>query len=137
MLNAIDRVLAPITLVAGVLVIVLLFAGPDLIGADKQVTAGAQPTSTATATPAAGGTAAPAADGKAVFASAGCGGCHTLADAGTSGTTGPNLDDAKPDAATVKSIVTSGSGIMPSFQGQLSDAEIEAVASYVSSAANH
>jgi cytochrome c oxidase subunit 2 len=35
-----------------------------------------------------------AADGKAVFSSQGCGGCHTLADAGTSGTTGPSLDDA-------------------------------------------
>lgn len=34
-----------------------------------------------------------AAQGKKLFAS-NCGGCHTLKDAGTSGTTGPNLDDA-------------------------------------------
>jgi cytochrome c oxidase subunit 2 len=33
-----------------------------------------------------------AAAGKAVFAAQGCGGCHTLADAGTAGTTGPDLD---------------------------------------------
>jgi len=31
--------------------------------------------------------------GKQLFVKA-CGGCHTLADAGTSGTVGPNLDDA-------------------------------------------
>jgi cytochrome c oxidase subunit 2 len=31
--------------------------------------------------------------GKQVFSSQGCGGCHTLADANGSGTTGPNLDE--------------------------------------------
>ena len=35
-------------------------------------------------------------DGKQVFASAGCGGCHTLKDAGATGNVGPNLDDLKP-----------------------------------------
>jgi len=40
-----------------------------------------------------GSTTAP--DGKQVFLSAGCGGCHTLKDAGSSGTTGPNLDQLK------------------------------------------
>ena len=35
--------------------------------------------------------------GEAVFAAAGCGGCHTLEAAGSSGSVGPNLDDAKPD----------------------------------------
>ena len=34
--------------------------------------------------------------GKEVFESAGCVGCHTLADAGATGTVGPNLDEAKP-----------------------------------------
>ena len=33
------------------------------------------------------------AKGKALFIQT-CGSCHTLADAGTSGTVGPNLDDA-------------------------------------------
>jgi mono/diheme cytochrome c family protein len=32
--------------------------------------------------------------GKAVFASQGCGGCHTFSAAGTSASVGPNLDDA-------------------------------------------
>ena len=36
---------------------------------------------------------------KEVFASAGCGGCHTLKDAGSSGNVGPNLDDLKPSEA--------------------------------------
>ena len=35
-----------------------------------------------------------AAAGETVFASAGCGACHTLSAAGSSGTVGPNLDDA-------------------------------------------
>jgi cbb3-type cytochrome c oxidase subunit III len=34
------------------------------------------------------------ANGKALYTSAGCGGCHVLADAGSQGTVGPNLDDA-------------------------------------------
>ena len=68
--------------------------------------------------------------GEAVFTS-NCGTCHTLAAAGTDGTTGPNLDDLKPDEATVENQVRSGGGGMPAFEGQLSDAEIAAVASYV------
>ena len=39
--------------------------------------------------------------GKEVFESAGCVGCHTLADAGATGTVGPNLDEAKPPADLV------------------------------------
>jgi mono/diheme cytochrome c family protein len=70
-------------------------------------------------------------DGAEVFASAGCGGCHTLAAAGTTGNVGPNLDDLQPDAPTVKAQVTNGGGGMPSFSGELSAAEINAVARYV------
>ncbi len=73
--------------------------------------------------------------GKAVFASAGCGGCHTLADAGTNGNVGPNLDDAKPDASLVTDRVTNGQGVMPSFKDQLSEKQIADVAAYVSSVA--
>jgi len=74
-------------------------------------------------------------DGKQIFESAGCAGCHTLADAGSNGNVGPNLDDAKPPKALVVDRVTNGQGAMPSFKGQLSEAEIQAVADYVSSAA--
>jgi mono/diheme cytochrome c family protein len=72
------------------------------------------------------------ADGAAVFASAGCGSCHTLAAAGSNGTTGPNLDDLQPDKETVEEQVRNGGGGMPAFEGQLSDQEIEAVSEYVS-----
>jgi mono/diheme cytochrome c family protein len=69
-------------------------------------------------------------DGKAVF-TANCGSCHTLADAGTSGTIGPNLDEAKPSRALAVERVTNGKGAMPSFKGQLSEEQIQAVAEYV------
>jgi mono/diheme cytochrome c family protein len=69
--------------------------------------------------------------GKAVFASAGCVGCHTLADANAHGTVGPNLDQAKPPLSLVVTRVTTGAGAMPSFKGQLSDKQIADVAAYV------
>jgi mono/diheme cytochrome c family protein len=70
-------------------------------------------------------------DGKAVFASAGCGGCHTLKAAGSSGNVGPNLDQLKPAKPTVAHQVEVGGGAMPAFKGQLSPAEIDAVAEFV------
>lgn len=73
--------------------------------------------------------------GKAVFTE-NCATCHALADAGTSGTTGPNLDDVQPDEAGTRRQVTNGGGGMPAFGGRLSDAEIDAVASYVASVAS-
>jgi mono/diheme cytochrome c family protein len=73
--------------------------------------------------------------GKQVFASAGCGACHALADAGSSGQIGPNLDEAKPDYALVHERVTEGKGAMPSFSDRLSEAEIRNVAAYVAEAA--
>jgi mono/diheme cytochrome c family protein len=76
-----------------------------------------------------------AAEGKQVFASAGCGSCHTLADAGTTGTVGPNLDQAKPSKELAVDRVTNGQGGMPPFEGQLTAEEIQAVAEYVSSGA--
>jgi mono/diheme cytochrome c family protein len=73
-------------------------------------------------------------DGKGIFATS-CGGCHTLADAGTSGTTGPNLDDSKPSLELVTDRVTNGKGQMPSFADSLDEAQIQAVAEYVASSA--
>ena len=74
-------------------------------------------------------------NGKEVFASAGCGGCHTLADAGATQTIGPNLDESQPDEALVVDRVTNGAGAMPAFGDQLSEQEIADVAAYVSSVA--
>ena len=81
-----------------------------------------------------GGGQSAAAQGKQLFTS-NCGSCHTLGDAGTNGSVGPNLDDLKPDKARVQRQVINGGGPMPSFKGRLSDAQINAVATYVSSVA--
>jgi cytochrome c6 len=116
MLSQLDRGLAAVSWAAAALVVVLLFAGPSLIGANKSSAAGQT-------------------SGSAVFASAGCSGCHTLKAAGASGAIGPNLDQLRPSAATVSAIVRSGGGAMPSFSGKLSDARIAAVATYVSTVA--
>jgi uncharacterized membrane protein len=80
-------------------------------------------------------TAGNASAGKAVFGSAGCAGCHTLADAGAAGQVGPNLDAAKPPSSLVVERVTNGRGAMPSFSAKLSDQQIADVAAYVSSVA--
>ncbi len=89
--------------------------------------------STSTPTTSSGGTVSAAA-GKTVFTST-CASCHTLADAGTTGTVGPNLDDLKPDDALVVHQVTNGGGGMPAFGNQLSEDQIKSVALYVSSVA--
>jgi cbb3-type cytochrome c oxidase subunit III len=81
-----------------------------------------------------GGTQSASAQGKQIFTS-NCGGCHTLKDPGTSGQVGPNLDDLQPDKATVVRQVNNGGGQMPAFKGRLSPAQINAVATYVSSVA--
>jgi sulfite dehydrogenase len=69
--------------------------------------------------------------GKRVFLSAGCSGCHTLKDAGSTGTVGPNLDQAQPPLSLAVQRVTKGAGAMPSFKGQLSDKQIADVTAYV------
>jgi mono/diheme cytochrome c family protein len=69
--------------------------------------------------------------GRKVFLSAGCTGCHTLKDAGSTGTVGPNLDQAKPALSLAFLRVTQGAGAMPSFKGQLSQKQIADVIAYV------
>ena len=81
-----------------------------------------------------GGGGGDVAQGKELFASSGCGSCHTLADAGTTGTTGPNLDDLKPGMDAAVEQITNGGGGMPPFGSQLSEAEINAIAAYIVSA---
>jgi mono/diheme cytochrome c family protein len=73
--------------------------------------------------------------GKAIFQTVGCAGCHTLADAGSTGTVGPNLDQLKPPKSLVVDRVTNGKGAMPSFKATLNAQQIQAVADYVSSVA--
>ena len=78
-----------------------------------------------------GEAAGDAAAGEAIFASAGCGGCHTLEAAGSSGNVGPNLDESQPDAELVEQRVRNGAGAMPAFEGQLDDEEIANITAYV------
>ncbi len=87
---------------------------------------------------------APAGDpaaGKALFASNGCGGCHTFEAAGSSGAVGPNLDEALQgkDAEFVhQSIVEPNAevaegynpGVMPSFQ-QLSEDQVNDLVAFL------
>ena len=73
-------------------------------------------------------------DGKTIF-QAECSSCHTLAAAQATGKIGPNLDQLKPSEAIVKHQVEVGGGVMPAFKGTLSDAQIAAVAKFVSSSA--
>ena len=87
-------------------------------------TTAAQPGST-------GRGATASATGRAIFLANGCGGCHALAAAGTSGTTGPNLDQTHPSYARVLAQVTNGSGGMPSFADSLTSAQIRTLARYV------
>ncbi len=89
-------------------------------------------TETTDTVPAGGGD--PAA-GKEVFLGiGGCGSCHTFADAGTSGSIGPNLDDAAPSLDLALDRITNGQGAMPKFSDQLSSQQIADVAAYVSGA---
>jgi mono/diheme cytochrome c family protein len=72
-----------------------------------------------------------------------CGSCHTLADAGTNGTTGPNLDQVlkgksaafikqsieQPDAQIAKGYTA---GIMPKTYAQsLKPAQVDALVKYL------
>ena len=62
-----------------------------------------------------------------------CGGCHTLAAAGTGGQVGPVLDNVKPDYATALEFLTNGKGGMPSFKAQKwTDDQLKCIAGYVS-----
>src|SRR6266511_4759623 len=72
--------------------------------------------------------------GAKVFASSGCGGCHTLSAAAAKGQVGPNLDELKPDASTVAHQVRVGGNGMPSFRSKLSARQISLVADFVASA---
>ena len=69
--------------------------------------------------------------GKAVYASAGCGGCHTFEAAGSNGTVGPNLDDADADLAEAREQIANGGNGMPAFKDQLTEKQIADVAAFV------
>lgn len=72
-----------------------------------------------------------ASSGARVYAEAGCGSCHTLKAAGSSGTAAANLDERRLDARAVERWVREGGEAMPAYERQLSPFQIRAVARYV------
>ena len=119
------RTKLPVLLVAGVLALVAAGCGSD----DDSDTA--EPPA-ATTTENGGGETGDAANGEQVYVAAGCGGCHTFEAAGSTGSVGPNLDDAAPSFDLVVEQVTNGGGAMPAFGDELSEQEIRDVAAFVS-----
>jgi Cytochrome C oxidase, cbb3-type, subunit III len=116
---------------------------PNAGSTNGSTTGTTAPTTTAATTTSGGSTAttgtsggggAPAfpASAKGTFSTT-CGGCHTLADAGTHGNVGPNLDQLKPDEQTVAHQIENGGGGMPA--GLLKGDALTGVAQYVSAVA--
>ena len=68
--------------------------------------------------------------GKILFVAA-CGGCHTLAPAGTKGKKGPNLAEEPSAFAAVVSQITYGGEGMPAFGKGFTRAQIRNIAAYV------
>ena len=65
-----------------------------------------------------------------------CGTCHSLKSAGSTGNIGPNLDNLKPQLTQIIMAVKYGIGVMPPWEGILTDQEIEAVAYYIYNSIN-
>lgn len=70
-------------------------------------------------------------DGRTLFVQQ-CGACHTLADAGTKGSFGADLERNRPTRATILAAIADGRGTMPAqMLGRL---DAEKVAAYVARA---
>jgi mono/diheme cytochrome c family protein len=87
--------------------------------------------------------------GDQIFTAAGCAGCHTFGPAGSTGTIGPSLDDLKTAAGNREpgksaeeyiresltdpgAFLVQGFGnVMPSFEGRLTDEQIQALVDYL------
>jgi mono/diheme cytochrome c family protein len=130
--------------VVSVLFVVAMLSAVVVFGKEKESSAAGStsaqtttstPTSPHQAQPAPSGSQGNAAAGKTVFTSAGCSSCHTLKNAGATGTVGPNLDQLKPSFARVHHQVENGGAIMPAFKSTLTATQINDVAAYVSSVA--
>jgi mono/diheme cytochrome c family protein len=120
--------------IVAVLLVVAMLAAVEVFGGEhegEEKGGEAAQTDTLAGEEGEGGAEGDPAAGEEVFATAGCGNCHTSEDAGTSGTIGPNLDDSVFDFGAVVEQVTTGGGGMPPFEGELSEAEIQNVAAFV------
>ena len=74
--------------------------------------------------------------GRELFNNWSCSACHTLSDAGASGAVGPSLDNPNLTRDAIVNRIQMGGGPMPSFAGQISDADIGKLADYIV-AVNH
>ena len=132
------RNLKVFTLVS-ILLVVAMLASVEVFGAEHEGEEGGEAAETETGTEdggggqgqGGGGAQGDPAAGEEVFASAGCSSCHTLQEAGASGTVGPNLDESSIDEAGAVEQITQGGGGMPPFSGQLSEEQIRDVAAFV------
>ena len=108
-------------------------ATPQDQGGGDETTAGGTGTGGGTETGGAG--AGGNAEARSLF-KANCAACHVLEDAGTTGTAGPNLDEAKPAEDAAAEQIENGGGGMPAFGDQLSDDQIRSLAEYIASVAD-
>ncbi|HEY7537849.1 MAG TPA: cytochrome c [Gaiellaceae bacterium] len=140
-------------LLAGVLGFVLAACGGNGESESTttvETTTEAMTTAEGTTTGAMGTTEGDVAAGKTVFVSTGCGTCHTLSAAGTSGTIGPNLDDELVSAADASgesledyvrtsivdpnAVVAEGyqEGVMPgTYSDQLSEQQLDDLVAFI------
>ena len=117
-------------------------AAPEPVAGGGEAAADSEPEDAGGAGPAA---EAAAVDGAQVFSNEGCGGCHTLADAGTTATTGPVLDASLQGMDTKfieESIVDPNAvveegyppDVMPQTYGDLPPEELDALVQYLAEA---
>ncbi len=104
--------------------------GGEEVGATAETVEGTLPVETTEESPAST-VEGDATAGEAVYAENGCGGCHALEAAGSSGNIGPNLDESQPDLELVIDRVTNGAGAMPAFGEDLEPQQIADVAAFV------
>lgn len=131
-LRAMRRVTTVAALLVASLALVAAGCGGEEVSATPETVVGEVPTETGAAEdlPALEleGDAAAGAD---VFAANGCGGCHTLEAAGTSGTVGPNLDESGTSYELAVERITLGQGGMPAFGDKLEPQQIADVSQYL------
>ena len=122
------------SVIAAAAVAALLGLAAGCGGNDDEGAATTETTATETTTETTGAAQGDPVAGKEIFATAGCGGCHTLEEAGSSGSVGPKLDGRNVSFERVKEQVENGGGPMPAFAGQLTDQQIADVSAFVSQA---
>ncbi len=120
-----------------ILLVVAMLASVEVFGAEHEAEEGGEAAQTETGGEdgggggGGGGASGDPAAGEEIFASAGCGTCHTLEEAGSTATVGPNLDESSIDEAGAAQQIADGGGGMPPFSGQLSEEQIQDVATFV------